>query len=98
MSASTAAQIALPLDATGLTMNQKVFAFATMTVGFFIALLDIQIVSASLKDVQAGLAAGPVRPAQYERIVPGCGPCGAWLLATASRRLKPSPGPGGGIR
>ncbi|MGC3991399.1 MAG: hypothetical protein QM796_17290 [Chthoniobacteraceae bacterium] len=27
---------------------QKVFAFAAMCVGFFIALLDIQIVSASL--------------------------------------------------
>src|SRR6195952_4883180 len=41
-----------------LSMRQKVFAFATMTVGFFIALLDIQIVSASLRDIGGGLSAG----------------------------------------
>src|SRR6201989_2959536 len=52
------AQIAVPVDATGLTMNQKVFAFATMTAGFFIGLLDIQIVSASLRDIGGGLSAG----------------------------------------
>jgi DHA2 family multidrug resistance protein len=39
-------------------MVAKVFAFATMCVGFFIALLDIQIVSASLKDIGGGLSAG----------------------------------------
>src|SRR3978361_1227065 len=50
--------IAVPVDATGLTMNQKVFAFSTMCVGFFIALLDIQIVSASLRDIGGGLSAG----------------------------------------
>src|ERR1700712_3927969 len=55
---TTTARIAVPVDATGLTMNQKVFAFATMTVGFFIALLDIQIVSASLRDIGGGLSAG----------------------------------------
>ena len=37
----------------------KVFAFASMCVGFFIALLDIQIVSASLRDIGGGLSAGP---------------------------------------
>ena len=58
MSATTAGRIAVPVDSTGLTMNQKVFAFATMTVGFFIALLDIQIVSASLRDIGGGLSAG----------------------------------------
>ena len=58
MSATTAERIAVPVDATGLTMRQKVFAFATMTVGFFIALLDIQIVSASLRDIGGGLSAG----------------------------------------
>ncbi len=58
MTASTAGRSAVPLDATGLTLNQKVFAFATMTVGFFIALLDIQIVSASLRDIGGGLSAG----------------------------------------
>lgn len=36
----------------------KVFAFATMCAGMFIALLDIQIVSASLKDIGGGLSAG----------------------------------------
>ena len=39
-------------------MAAKVFAFATMCVGFFIALLDIQIVSASLRDIGGGLSAG----------------------------------------
>ena len=36
----------------------KVLAFSTMCVGFFIALLDIQIVSASLRDIGGGLSAG----------------------------------------
>jgi DHA2 family multidrug resistance protein len=36
----------------------KVIAFATMCLGFFIALLDIQIVSASLRDIGGGLSAG----------------------------------------
>jgi DHA2 family multidrug resistance protein len=36
----------------------KVFAFAAMSIGFFIALLDIQIVSASLRDIGGGLSAG----------------------------------------
>ncbi len=56
MSVTTAARVAV--DATGLTMPQKVFAFATMCVGFFIALLDIQIVAASLRDIGGGLSAG----------------------------------------
>src|ERR1700710_911595 len=55
---TTTARIAVPVDAANLTMKQKVFAFATMTVGFFIALLDIQIVSASLRDIGGGLSAG----------------------------------------
>ena len=41
-----------------LTTRQKVLAFATMCVGMFIALLDIQIVSASLRDIGGGLSAG----------------------------------------
>ncbi len=41
-----------------LPMPAKVFAFASMCVGFFIALLDIQIVSASLADIGGGLSAG----------------------------------------
>ncbi|MCE4225104.1 DHA2 family efflux MFS transporter permease subunit [Methylobacterium sp. C25] len=42
-----------------LSDSQKVFAFAVMCVGFFIALLDIQIVSASLRDIGGGLSASP---------------------------------------
>ncbi|QHG65271.1 DHA2 family efflux MFS transporter permease subunit [Pseudomonas putida] len=41
-----------------LTPRQKVAAFACMCVGMFIALIDIQIVSASLKDIGGGLSAG----------------------------------------
>src|ERR1700758_3337452 len=42
-----------------LTMREKVLAFSTMSIGFFIALLDIQIVSASLGEIGGGLSAGP---------------------------------------
>ena len=42
-----------------LPLATKVFAFAVMCVGFFIALLDIQIVSASLADIGGGLSASP---------------------------------------
>ena len=42
----------------GMTRGQKVVAFASMCVGMFIALLDIQIVSASLRDIGGGLSAG----------------------------------------
>ncbi|WP_119299969.1 DHA2 family efflux MFS transporter permease subunit [Dongia deserti] len=38
--------------------SKKIFAFAVMCVGFFLALLDIQIVSASLRDIGGGLSAG----------------------------------------
>ncbi|MBV8742533.1 MAG: DHA2 family efflux MFS transporter permease subunit [Sinobacteraceae bacterium] len=41
-----------------LSTQAKIFAFATMCVGLFIALLDIQIVSASLRDIGGGLSAG----------------------------------------
>jgi len=41
-----------------LSEGKKIFAFAVMCVGFFIALLDIQIVAASLKDIGGGLSAG----------------------------------------
>jgi MFS transporter, DHA2 family, multidrug resistance protein len=41
-----------------LSMGSKVLAFGAMCVGFFIALLDIQIVSASLRDIGGGLSAG----------------------------------------
>jgi MFS transporter, DHA2 family, multidrug resistance protein len=58
MSATTAS-VFLPATQSGeLSLPAKVFAFATMSVGFFIALLDIQIVSASLSDIGGGLSAG----------------------------------------
>src|SRR6201987_2739913 len=37
----------------------KYLIFAVMAFGQFMALIDIQIVAASLNDVQAGLSAGP---------------------------------------
>jgi DHA2 family multidrug resistance protein len=48
-----------PMPATELSMMAKVFAFGVMCIGFFIALLDIQIVSASLADIGGGLSASP---------------------------------------
>src|SRR5580692_11573742 len=55
MSATTADIFVAPGE---LPMATKVFAFASMSIGFFIALLDIQIVSASLADIGGGLSAG----------------------------------------
>ena len=46
------------VNAADLPFGRKVFAFIVMCVGFFIALLDIQIVSASLQDIGGGLSAG----------------------------------------
>jgi DHA2 family multidrug resistance protein len=46
------------IDAASMPTAAKVFAFASMCVGMFIALLDIQIVSASLRDIGGGLSAG----------------------------------------
>src|SRR5580658_10558991 len=42
-----------------MSLGAKVLAFSVMCVGFFIALLDIQIVSASLAEIGGGLSAGP---------------------------------------
>jgi len=47
-----------PLSPDQLSIATKVFAFGAMCIGFFIALLDIQIVSASLRDIGGGLSAG----------------------------------------
>jgi DHA2 family multidrug resistance protein len=48
-----------PVAAPGaLPTATKLLAFGTMCIGFFIALLDIQIVSASLRDIGGGLSAG----------------------------------------
>src|ERR1700739_3952539 len=49
---------ATPWQPRELTQSQKIVAFATMCAGMFIALLDIQIVSASLRDIGGGLSAG----------------------------------------
>lgn len=46
------------VDAAELSTPAKILAFSAMCVGFFIALLDIQIVSASLKDIGGALSAG----------------------------------------
>lgn len=45
-------------DVAHMPTARKIIAFATMCVGMFIALLDIQIVSASLRDIGGGLSAG----------------------------------------
>src|SRR4051812_28645909 len=48
-----------PLDPGSLPTARKFLIFAVMAFGMFMALIDIQIVAASLNDVQAGLSAGP---------------------------------------
>src|SRR6201996_3090111 len=58
MSATTANILVPAGKSEELSLAGKVIAFATMSVGFFIALLDIQIVSASLNDIGGGLSAG----------------------------------------
>src|SRR6201986_491196 len=52
------APLALPRP-DGLSLPAKVLAFGAMSLGFFIALLDIQIVSASLREIGGGLSASP---------------------------------------
>src|ERR1700759_5251284 len=42
-----------------LTMRRRFLIFGVMAFGQFMALIDIQIVAASLNDVQAGLSSGP---------------------------------------
>ena len=46
-----------PLDPASQPMRQRVFAFALMCLGFFMATLDIQIVASSLRDIGGGLSA-----------------------------------------
>ena len=55
---STEGVAAAPWQPPALNPRQKIIAFAAMCVGMFIALLDIQIVSASLRDIGGGLSAG----------------------------------------
>ena len=59
MSAQAMAQTTvMSSPASDPALSTKVFAFGVMCIGFFIALLDIQIVSASLRDIGGGLSAG----------------------------------------
>ncbi len=46
-------------DPASLPLARKYLIFGVLAFGQFMALLDIQIVAASLNDVQAGLSAGP---------------------------------------
>jgi DHA2 family multidrug resistance protein len=48
-----------PFDPAALSNAQKYGIFAVLAFGQFMALIDIQIVAASLNEVQAGLSAGP---------------------------------------
>ena len=48
-----------PFDPASYSNGRKYLIFAIMAFGQFMALIDIQIVAASLNDVQAGLSAGP---------------------------------------
>jgi DHA2 family multidrug resistance protein len=58
MSAAAAAT-PLPATASGLSYRRKLLIFGIMAFGQFMALLDVQIVAASLNSIQAGLSAGP---------------------------------------
>jgi DHA2 family multidrug resistance protein len=58
MTTPAAARPVAAFGVDGMSPGQRIFAFAVMCVGFFIALLDIQIVSASLRDIGGGLSAG----------------------------------------
>src|ERR1700754_3906856 len=48
-----------PIDPHSFSDARKYLIFGIMAFGQFMALIDIQIVAASLNDVQAGLSAGP---------------------------------------
>ncbi len=58
-SATPAADIEAKPSVLALSTRRKFLIFGVMAFGQFMALLDIQIVAASLNDIQAGLSAGP---------------------------------------
>ncbi len=58
MSANATLPTAAP-NPLGLPLSRKYLIFGILAFGQFMALLDIQIVAASLNDIQAGLSAGP---------------------------------------
>ena len=74
---------------------QRVFAFALMCLGFFMATLDIQIVASSLKDIGGGLSASQDELSWVQTsyliaeilVIPMSG----WLIAKCSRRAGCSP-------
>jgi DHA2 family multidrug resistance protein len=65
MATATADQVPVPTKAPAasgmpgerVVTTREVMAFFAMVFGMFMAILDIQIVSASLADIQAGLSA-----------------------------------------
>ena len=57
MASATATIGTLPAPAADTMEPRKVIAFLAMVFGMFMAILDIQIVSASLAEIQAGLSA-----------------------------------------
>ncbi len=62
---STAQALSAP---QGLSMPtaKKILAFASMCVGMFIALIDIQIVSASLRDIGGACRRATMKPSGYK--------------------------------
>ena len=59
MNQSAASATGNVLDPATLPNARKFLIFGVLAFGMFLALIDIQIVAASLNDVQAGLSAGP---------------------------------------
>jgi DHA2 family multidrug resistance protein len=57
MSNTAAATLEFPADAEERVDPRRLIAFVAMCFGMFMAVLDIQIVSASLSEIQAGLSA-----------------------------------------
>ena len=53
------ATISPPSFVSGLSYRRKLLIFGIMAFGQFMALLDVQIVAASLNSIQSGLSAGP---------------------------------------
>jgi len=59
MSAVATMSAPLPAEHAQPSEGRKLAIFAIMAFGQFMALLDTQIVAASLNSIQAGLSAGP---------------------------------------
>src|SRR4051812_18417795 len=59
MTLAEAAALPAPATPAALPERRKLIIFAIMAFGQFMALLDTQIVAASLNSIQAGLSAGP---------------------------------------